>query len=63
MKSLPCFARCVAGSKTILPSATWVSEAPIAAPSASVNIYDVLAHEQLVFTREAINALQDQLSK
>jgi large subunit ribosomal protein L4 len=33
------------------------------APSASVNIYDVLAHEQLVFTREAINALQDQLSK
>ena len=33
------------------------------APSAQVNIYDVLAHEQLVFTREAISALEEQLSK
>jgi large subunit ribosomal protein L4 len=33
------------------------------APSANLNIYDVLYHEQLVFTREAINALQENLSR
>jgi len=32
-------------------------------PSANVNIYDVLSHEKLVFTREAINAIQENLSK
>jgi large subunit ribosomal protein L4 len=32
-------------------------------PSANVNIYDVLYHEKLVFTREAISALQENLSK
>ncbi len=31
--------------------------------SNSVNIYDVLAHEKVIFTREAINALQENLSK
>ncbi len=33
------------------------------ASGVNVNIYDVLYHEKLVFTREAINALQDKLSK
>src|SRR5205823_4583488 len=32
-------------------------------PSSNVNIYDVLYHEKVVFTREAINALQENLSK
>ena len=32
-------------------------------PSANVNIYDVLYHEKLIFTRDAINALQENLSK
>ena len=32
-------------------------------PSSSVNIYDVLYHEKIVFTREAINAVQENLSK
>jgi ribosomal protein L4 len=32
-------------------------------PSSTVNIYDVLSHEKVVFTREAINALQENLSK
>jgi len=32
-------------------------------PSSNVNIYDVLSHEKVVFTREAINALQENLSK
>lgn len=29
----------------------------------NVNVYDVLYHEKIVFTREAINALQEKLSK
>jgi len=29
----------------------------------NVNVYDVLNHEKIVFTREAINALQEKLSK
>ncbi len=29
----------------------------------NVNIYDVLYHEKIVFTRDAINALQEKLSK
>jgi large subunit ribosomal protein L4 len=33
------------------------------APSSNVNIYDVLAYEKLVFTREAINAVQENLSR
>lgn len=33
------------------------------ATNTNVNIYDVLYHEKLVFTREAINALQEKLSK
>jgi large subunit ribosomal protein L4 len=33
------------------------------ASGVNVNIYDVLNHEKIVFTREAINALQDKLSK
>jgi len=33
------------------------------ATNVNVNIYDVLYHEKLVFTREAINALQEKLSK
>ena len=32
-------------------------------PNANVNIYDVLYHEKLVFTRQAINVLQERLSK
>lgn len=32
------------------------------ASGANVNIYDVLNHEKLVFTKEAINALQAKLS-
>ncbi len=33
------------------------------ASGVNVNIYDVLNHEQIVFTKEAINALQEKLSK
>jgi large subunit ribosomal protein L4 len=33
------------------------------AAGGNVNIYDVLFHEQIVFTRAAINALQERLSK
>jgi large subunit ribosomal protein L4 len=33
------------------------------AANANVNIYDVLAHEKVVFTKAAINALQEKLSK
>ncbi len=33
------------------------------ASGANVNIYDVLYHEKIVFTRDAINALQEKLSK
>lgn len=33
------------------------------ATNTNVNIYDVLYHEKLVFTREAITALQEKLSK
>ena len=33
------------------------------APGTNLNIYDVLYHEQLIFTREAINAIQENLSK
>lgn len=32
------------------------------AVGANVNVYDVLYHEKVVFTREAINALQEKLS-
>jgi large subunit ribosomal protein L4 len=33
------------------------------ASGVNVNIYDVLYHEKIVFTRDAINALQEKLSK
>lgn len=33
------------------------------APGINVNIYDVLYHEKIVFTKEAINALQEILAK
>lgn len=33
------------------------------AANVNVNIYDVLYHDKIVFTRDAINALQDKLSK
>ncbi|QQS45263.1 MAG: 50S ribosomal protein L4 [Acidobacteriota bacterium] len=33
------------------------------ASGANVNVYDVLYHEKIVFTRDAINALQEKLSK
>lgn len=33
------------------------------AAHANVNIYDVLYHEKIVMTREAVNALQEKLSK
>jgi large subunit ribosomal protein L4 len=33
------------------------------AADANVNIYDVLYHEKIVLTREAVNALQEKLSK
>jgi large subunit ribosomal protein L4 len=33
------------------------------ASNANVNVYDVLYHEKIVFTKDAINALQEKLSK
>jgi large subunit ribosomal protein L4 len=33
------------------------------ASGVNVNIYDVLDHEKIVFTKDAINALQERLSK
>jgi large subunit ribosomal protein L4 len=33
------------------------------ASGVNVNVYDVLYHEKIVFTKEAINALQEKLSK
>jgi ribosomal protein L4 len=33
------------------------------ASNANINIYDVLYHEKIVLTREAINVLQEKLSK
>jgi len=33
------------------------------ANNVNVNIYDVLYHDKIVFTRDAINALQEKLSK
>ena len=33
------------------------------ASGVNVNIYDVLYHEKIVFTKDAINALQEKLSK
>jgi large subunit ribosomal protein L4 len=32
-------------------------------PSANLNIYDVLCHDKLIFTREAISSLQERLSR
>jgi len=33
------------------------------ATNVNVNIYDVLYHDKIVFTKEAISVLQDKLSK
>ena len=60
------------GKKTLLVDVTPTAELALSArnvagvklaANANVNIHDVLAHEKLVFTQAAINALQERLSK